>query len=176
MIFDKLIDETNLRKAWIRARQYASTNLQYFDKQAYDTFEIQLEANLIALQDALAGGEYEFSHLRVFEIPKGNDSRKIYFAEPKDAVVIQAILNVLAPIFEDEFSKFVFGYRLNVYDTESKQVFKDWPEQYDKYTTQVRTILNEAAEAWYEISDFTDFYPSINDSVLKGTLVSAKHI
>lgn len=103
-LFDKVIDETNFRKAWIKVRYYASTNLQCFDKPAYDTFEQHLDANLIALRHTVMNGIHSFSPLRVFEIPKGDDVRKIYFAEPKDAVVIQAIINVIGPIFEKDLS------------------------------------------------------------------------
>jgi hypothetical protein len=67
-LFDKFVNETNLRKAWIKARFFAITNMQYFDKVAYDTFEAHLETNLLALRQELMLEHFTFSPLRVLEM------------------------------------------------------------------------------------------------------------
>jgi hypothetical protein len=172
-LFEQVIDETNLRNAWIKARYYASTSIGYFDKYAYDGFEENLEANLVALRHKLMGQEYRFSPLRVFEIPKGDKTRKLYFATPKDSVVIQAIINVIGPIFERDFSELSFGNRLSPRESESKDPFRDWHEQYNQYITQALAILVEPTGTWYQISDIVNFYPSVNLTILKG-LIAAK--
>jgi retron-type reverse transcriptase len=171
-LFDKFVNETNLRKAWIKARFFAITNMQYFDKVAYDTFEAHLETNLLALRQELMLEHFTFSPLRVFEIPKGDATRKLYFEEPQDAVVTHAIMNVIGERFEAVLPPNIFGHRLNIGSDESKETFKRWSELYNQYTTNARSILQLPNQMWYEISDLTNYYPSINLNNLKGTITT----
>ena len=90
------------------------------------------------LHHELVSGAYHPSPLRYTTIPKGDKLRKLYFATPRDCVVIQAIINVIGPVFEAKSSDLSFGNRLNVGDIESHDIYRRWPEQYTSYISVVR--------------------------------------
>jgi retron-type reverse transcriptase len=132
-ILEQVANENNLRNAWIKVRYHARTSLEYFDKYAYDEFEENLDSNLAIIRIQLLRQEYKFGALRIFEIPKGDGVRKIYFLSPSDGVVSQAVLNVVAPTIEAQYSTSSFGNRISYATSESKNPFLDWQPQYTKY-------------------------------------------
>ena len=161
-LIEKIADESNLKNAWVKSRYFAKTSGDYFDIYAYQEFENNLDAYIATISFQLLHSNYVFGNLRIIEIPKGEDTRKIYFSTPRDAVVSQAIINVVGPIFEEGFSNRSFGNRLSYDMFESKSPFLDWFDQYTKYMSASLEILLEPDQAWYQISDIEKFYPSIN--------------
>ena len=172
-LFERIVTVDNLRNAWIKAKHHAQTEAVYFDAYAYDAFEEHLEANLAALHHEILNDTYHPAPLRYVTIPKGDQVRKLYFAEPRDSVVIQAVVNVIGPLFEAEFSEYSFGNRLNIGDRESHDIYRRWQDQYSSYVSVVRSFLNEGPDAWYLITDIENFYPSIRLERLCG-LIAAK--
>jgi retron-type reverse transcriptase/serine/threonine protein kinase len=172
-LFERMVTVDNLRNAWIKAKHHAQTEAVYFDAYAYDAFEEHLEANLAALYHEILNDTYHPAPLRYVTIPKGDQVRKLYFAEPRDSVVIQAVINVVGPLFEAEFSEYSFGNRLNIGDRESHDIYRRWQDQYSSYVSVVRGFLNEGPDAWYLITDIENFYPSIRLERLRG-LIAAK--
>jgi RNA-directed DNA polymerase len=169
-LFDRVISLDNIRSAWIKAKHYAQTEAAYFDSYAYDIFEEHLEANLAALHSALLNNTYHPAPLRYIAIPKGDKVRKVYFTDPHDSVVMQAVVNVIGPIFEAEFSDYSFGNRLSVGDKESHDIYRRWQDRYNSYIGVVRSFLNEGPDAWYLITDIQNCYPSINLERLRGLI------
>ena len=166
-MLSQIASENNLKSAWIKICFHAKTSMEYFDKFAYDEFEENLELNLAIIRYQLLNQRYEFSNLRIFEIPKGDDEkRKVYFLSPKDGVVAQAVINVIAPIFEMQFSHHSYGNRISYANNESKNPFLDWQDQYTKYVNQILSILELNPNHWYQITDITNYYPSIDKSKL----------
>ena len=90
-MLEQIANDNNLRNAWIKTSYHARTSLEYFDKYAYDEFEENINSNLAIIRHQLLKHEYKFGDLRIFEIPKGDDKRKIYFLNPSDGIVSQAI-------------------------------------------------------------------------------------
>ncbi len=88
-------------------------------------------------------------------------------------MVIQAVINVIGPVFEAEFSECSFGNRLNIGDRESHDIYRRWQDQYNSYVSVVRSFLDEGPDAWYLITDIENFYPSIRLERLRG-LIAAK--
>ena len=173
--FERIVAVDNLRTAWIKAKHYARTEEVCFDAYAYGAVEEHLEANLAVLRHELASGEYRPAPLRYVAIPKGDRVRKLYFAAPRDCVVIQAVINVIGPIFEAQFSDLSFGNRLNVGDSESHDIYHRWQDQYTRYNSVVRGFLNAGPDAWYLITDIEDFYPSIRIERLYGLIAAEVH-
>ena len=137
---ERIAEEVNLLKSWIKVKHFASTSMPYFDRLAYEVFEDCLNENLKVLQSKLLAGEYQFSPLRYYEVPKGTETRRLYFLKPSDDVVAQAVINVIGPVFEDGFSDTSFGNRLNVRQEESKEIFRSWPSQYEQYAGNIRRL------------------------------------
>jgi retron-type reverse transcriptase len=170
-IFQRMCDEKNLRTAWIKARYHASTTFEYFDKYAYDLFEEYLDENISALRFMLLNGTFNFSPLRIIVVPKkSGETRKLYFPTPQDNTVIQAMLNIIGPIFEQDFSIISYGNRLNIADNESKDPFLEWYNQYTQYINQALKITALVGDAWYQLSDIFNFYPSIDKATLKSLI------
>jgi hypothetical protein len=162
-MLEQIANDNNLRNAWIKVSYHARTSLEYFDKYAYDEFEENIDSNLSIIRYQLLKQEYKFDTLRIFEIPKGDDTRKIYFVRPSDGIVCQAIINIIAPIFESRFSTNSFGNRISYATSESKNPFLDWQSQYTKYLNRILSMLELAPSYWYQITDVTNFYPSIDN-------------
>lgn len=165
-MLEQIANDNNLRNAWIKTSYHARTSLEYFDKYAYDEFEENIDSNLAIIRHQLLKHEYKFGDLRIFEIPKGDDKRKIYFLSPSDGIVSQAIINVIAPLFESQFSTHSFGNRISYSTSESKNPFLEWQYQYTKYINNILSMLELAPSYWYQITDVTNFYPSINKQKL----------
>lgn len=169
-MFESITTIDNLRRAWLKALNHAQLEDVFFDHYGYQQFSSFLEPNLISLQHELVSGSYEPAPLRYTTIPKGERERKIYFTAPKDTVVIQAVMNVIGPLFEQQFSNACFGYRLNIGAEDGGMPYKRWQGSYNDYTTTVRSFLNQGTNAWYLIADIENFYPSINRNRLRGLI------
>ncbi len=145
-MLEQIANDNNLRNAWIKTSYHARTSLEYFDKYAYDEFEENIDSNLAIIRRQLLKHEYKFSDLRIFEIPKGDGKRKIYFLSPSDGIVSQAIINVVAPLFESQFSTHSFGNRISYSTSESKNPFLEWQYQYTKYINNILSCWN-----WHQV-------------------------
>lgn len=169
-LFEELTSIDNLRKAWVRAEYYARTQDVFYDGYAYRRFDSYLETNLRIVQHELSQGIYEPNPLRYVMIPKDDDHRKVYFASPRDSTVIQAIINVVGPMFESRFVSSSLGNRLNIDEVGSDSPYRRWQDQYNEYVTIIRSFLNMGPDAWYLITDIEDFYPTIAIGRLLGIL------
>ncbi len=171
-LFDRIVSLDNLRNAWIKAKHYARTEEVYFDAYAYGAIEDHLEASLLALHQELRDGSYTPAPLRYITIPKGEKERRIYFAAPRDSVVIQAVINVIGPIFEAHFSGQSYGYRLSFGDQENRSPFRRWQDQYGRFAAFVEGFLDQGPDAWYLVTDIQAFYPSVHRDWLRGLLAA----
>jgi len=177
--FDQFTSIDNLRKAWIKAKDYASTEHIFYDEFAFNEFTEHIDAKLLSLAFDLNQETYTPKPLRFVSIPKGDKQRKVYFSSPRDTVVMQAILNVIGPIFENLFSPMSFGNRLNVGHDESKETYHRWQDQYTNYVSTIRGFWNSGPDAWYVITDIENFYPTVSLDWLMGlidTQISDKRI
>jgi retron-type reverse transcriptase len=95
-LFDTFCSYDNLHKAWRKAYKGSNRNADSL------RFFYRLETELLALQEALASGEWQPQPYRYFEIfdPK---QRTISVASFRDRVVHHALIRVLEPVYERRF-------------------------------------------------------------------------
>ena len=88
---------------------------------------------------------------------------------------MQALLNVVGPIFENLFSPMSFGNRLNVGVDEFKETYHRWQDQYSNYVSTIRGFWNSGPDAWYIITDIENFYPTVSLEWLMGLIDTQTH-
>jgi len=159
----------NLLLAWRKVKAYARDHDVYFDSKLFELYEERLEANLHELGRELAGlaerGEpYEpgpFRHLRITK-PKGGFRDIAIMSRIEDRIVVQAILNVLAPRIEKDFSPNSFGHRLAANFDKSDLIFERWPELWGKYQKKLRKFLWTPSDCAYVKGDIAAFYDKVD--------------
>ncbi len=161
----------NLLLAWRKVKAFASEHDVYFDSKLFDLYEEHLEANLHELVNKLMGlaerGEpYQpgpFRHLRITKTNGGIRDIAI-MARIEDRIVIQALLNVLAPKIEKHFSPNSFGHRLAKSFEKSDLIFERWPTLWGQYQEKLRKFLWSPTGCVYLQADITAFYDKVDRS------------
>ena len=173
-LFEQIVSEKNLHKAWVKVKNYAKSQDLYQNHYEFETFQQNLEANILTLKYELENNHYEVSPFREIRIPRPDDRiRKILFAKPKDRVVAQAIVNVIDHLFEADFSKNSYGNRLNLDINEHRYIFKRWQDQYIEYSAKAKKFLDSPPEFYYLKADIESFYDNVDTQRLLG-LISEK--
>jgi RNA-directed DNA polymerase len=110
---DKVSTLANLRAGFAKVK--ANRGGAGVDHQTIEMFERCLEENLEKLSQSLKGGSYRPQAVRRVWIPKPGSKEKRPLGIPtvRDRVVQAALLNVLEPIFERDFSERSYGFRPN---------------------------------------------------------------
>lgn len=109
-LIDKVYLPRNLAEAWEKVR--SNKGCAGVDRRTIQHFEKHADRLLSALHEQLKAGTYSTQAIRRVWIPKA-DGRKRPLGIPTvaDRVVQQAVLNVLAPIFERKFVESSHGFR-----------------------------------------------------------------
>ena len=109
-LIDKVYSPRNLAEAWDKVRR--NKGCAGVDRRTVQHFEKHADRLLRALHEQLKSGTYSTQAIRRVWIPKA-DGRKRPLGIPTvaDRVVQQAVLNVLAPIFERKFVESSHGFR-----------------------------------------------------------------
>lgn len=99
-----------MREAFARTRKDGAVGI---DGVTADTYEANLDANLVALLDRIKSGTYRAPPVRRVHIPKGDGSqtRPIGIPTLEDKIAQRAILMLLEPIYEGDFCPFSYGFR-----------------------------------------------------------------
>jgi len=109
-LYDKVYALPNLRAAWKRVR--ANKGAPGCDGQTVEQFGANEEANLERLHQSLREKKYRPQRVRRVEIPKsGGGTRPLGIPTVRDRIVQQALLQVLSPIYEAQFSPRSHGFR-----------------------------------------------------------------
>jgi RNA-directed DNA polymerase len=105
-----LIDLEWLLEAYRRTRKDGAVGV---DGQTAADYEADLTANLQSLLDRLHSGTYRAPPVRRVQIPKGNSSetRPIGIPTFEDKLLQRAVLMLLEPIYEQDFSDCSYGFR-----------------------------------------------------------------
>ena len=105
-----LIDLEWLLEAYRRTRKDGAVGV---DGQTAADYDVDLMTNLQSLLDRVQSGTYRAPPVRRVQIPKGNSSetRPIGIPTFEDKLLQRAVLMLLEPIFEQEFSDSSYGFR-----------------------------------------------------------------
>jgi RNA-directed DNA polymerase len=111
-LIDKVYRIDNLTKAFKAVK--SNKGAPGIDGETIETFEANMEANIIKLNHELKTEAYEPLPVRRVYIDKDDGSKRpLGIPTVRDRVVQQALKNVLEPIFEPSFHPSSYGYRPN---------------------------------------------------------------
>lgn len=111
-LIDKVYSEKNLWAAWRKVRRNKGTH--GLDRVTIHAYEQDVEKHLRELQRKLMEQRYEPLPARRVYIPKAGDTqqmRPLSIPTVTDRVCQQAVYQVLAPLFDKDFSNRSFGFR-----------------------------------------------------------------
>jgi len=166
--FENVYRKSNLYRAWEQIKDYARVNEAFFDIHAFENFEEHLEENIETLRFELRTHTYSPTPYRWYLIPKkrkGDDFeyRRMAFVHPRDYVVIQAIINVIGPVFEKSFSNnSCLGYRLDTEGKTGNSIFDSWQSAWQRRKRRVTDFLHHPEHFYYIKADILSFYDNID--------------
>lgn len=109
-LMERVVDPANLEKAWTKVR--GNRGAPGPDGITIDAFPEQYRAHWPGIRQQLLDGTYWPSPARRKSIPKGDGSeRHLGIPNVMDRLIQQAILLILTPIFDPDFSESSFGFR-----------------------------------------------------------------
>lgn len=110
ILMEQVASRANLFRACRKVK--ANKGSAGVDRQTVHELAGWLEANWQELREDLLEGRYEPNPVRGVEIPKpGGGLRQLGIPTVKDRLVQQAILQVLTPLLDPEFSESSYGFR-----------------------------------------------------------------
>ena len=109
-LYDRMLSAKRLHQSFQRVR--ANKGAAGIDGQTIESFGAKLEENVDMLIRELREKSYRPQPVRRVEIPKPQGGvRKLGIPAVRDRVVQQALLEILQPIFEENFHPSSYGYR-----------------------------------------------------------------
>lgn len=182
-ILHKYFNNENLKLSWERVIRWQERTIK--DQFGIKSFRINLDENLNNLSKLLISGKYIPIKPEKFFVPKSTKMQRtktILCIE--DAIVYQAIANVIAVSAYDKVSKnnhFVFGSvlhpetklgtkLLNSLNESNFFFFQFWKGLYQKYKDSVVKAITEDKVTHKFITDITGFFDSIPHYNLLETL------
>ena len=98
-----------LRESFYQLKRLSAPGV---DGQSWEAYEGRLEENLRELYESLHRGSYRPNPARRVLIPKADGTeRPISIQSVRDKVAQMAIVNILEPIYEEQFLGFSYGFR-----------------------------------------------------------------
>ena len=111
-LMEKIVNRSNLNLAYKRVK--ANKGAPGIDGMTVNEMSAFIAEHKERLLESLLSGTYQPQPVREVDIPKpGGGSRQLGIPTVIDRLVQQAILQVLQPIFETQFSNNSFGFRPN---------------------------------------------------------------
>jgi RNA-directed DNA polymerase len=113
-LIDKVYTKENLRSGFRQVK--TNRGGAGVDHETIERYEAHLEENLEKLSRELKEGKYRPQAIKRQWIPKAGSGKQRPLGIPtvRDRVAQAALLNVLEPIFEQEFSERSYGFRPNL--------------------------------------------------------------
>ena len=109
-LLEQILSPTNLNQAYKRVRSNKGSG--GIDKMEVESLQDYLVNNKDKLIQSILDGSYRPNPVRRVEIPKENGKkRELGIPTVVDRVVQQAIMQVLSPIYERQFSPSSYGFR-----------------------------------------------------------------
>lgn len=124
------------------------------DGMTVEELPVHLKAHWSELREQLLSGAYRPQMVKQQLIPKGNgEMRKLGIPTVLDRFIQQALLQVLQPLFDPEFSEHSYGFR-------PKRSAHDAVVQAQRYVQEGRRIVVDV--------DLEQFFDRVNHDVLMG--------
>ncbi|MBC8549421.1 MAG: hypothetical protein H8D23_07205, partial [Candidatus Brocadiales bacterium] len=180
----RITSETNLLLAWHRVKN-SQENEVWYDVEEVDRYERFLSINLSLLSQrlqflngkAIPFTPYDLVKVRKFkdQDPNLDSIRPIAIMNLEDYIVAQAIINVVAPIYDnhDVFHENSFGNRLaDHYDTNPRNLLY-WDKQWSNYSGKIFQAIRDFPYNQFLKIDLSKYYETIpQDNLI--TLFSEK--
>ena len=105
-----LIDEACLERSFRKLHRWAATGI---DNRSYSDYEQDLGANIHDLHQRLKSGRYKAPDIRRAWISKGDGKgkRPLGISTIEDKIVQRAVSDLLSVIYENDFSRYSYGFR-----------------------------------------------------------------
>lgn len=111
-LLEKILDNNNLYKAYKQV--YKNKGASGVDGVTVEELGIYMCQHKEEIKEQIRNLKYKPSPVRRVEIPKENGKmRKLGIPTVVDRVIQQAIVQVITPLFEPQFSETSYGFRLN---------------------------------------------------------------
>ena len=182
LILDNILEHIasieNLKISYFKLKKYcAEQEGVFFDIFDFEFFENTFDENIqlisIGLKNKIKVPNIKFD---ILKIPKkinaeGNiEYRKMAYCSVFDQLIIQAVINIIAPILETQFQDASYGYRLNLKSAKTNDIFEDWTEKYPQFRSNVLNKLREPEIKYYLCCDIKGYYDNIHKSTLIGQI------
>lgn len=92
--------------------------------------------------------------------------RTMAYSTIYDQVILQAIFNVIAPLFESKMQESSYGYRWDVSGERANLIFKDWREYYPRFRSRVLDEIRRNPNGVYICCDIKGYYDHIDHEIL----------
>ena len=153
-LMELVCERQNLQGALKRVRKNKGS--PGIDGMTVEELPEHLKAHWSELREHLLTGTYRPQRVKQQLIPKGNgEMRKLGIPTVLDRFIQQALLQVLQPIFDAEFSEYSYGFR-------PKRSAHDAVVQAQRYVQEGRRIVVDV--------DLEQFFDRVNHDVLMGKL------
>ena len=109
-LLEQILGRDNLFQAYFRVKR--NKGAAGIDQITVDQLGLYLKRNWIGVKASILNGTYKPQAVKQVEIPKATGgSRKLGIPTVVDRLIQQAILQILTPIFDPDFSESSFGFR-----------------------------------------------------------------
>jgi hypothetical protein len=173
-ILGSLADPENIINAYWRLKKYhKDEDVGFYDEFDFEFFESNLEINAKYIARALETKEnIPFVGYLKINLPKKVDQenrmhyRQMTYSTIFDQVLIQGIFNIVSQFLESEFQDYSYGYRCDLTNTKSENIFYDWREYYPYFRNRVLVTLRQNNIKYYICSDIKGFYDNVRHDLL----------
>ncbi|MBC8486291.1 MAG: hypothetical protein H8D45_09665 [Bacteroidetes bacterium] len=177
---DRIVSESNLLLAWQRVKN-SLENEVWYDREEVERFESFLGLNIALLSEKLKklkGKAIQFSPYQLIKVRKDNgDYRPIAVMDIEDHIITQAIMNVVAPVFDNEtnFYKHNYGHRINDDYDKSLRNLKYWENQWGQYSLKIAESISHYIFNGFIKIDLLKYYEKIPHDKLKALFADDKY-
>jgi len=149
-LYDKVYAPKNLEEAWKRVR--SNRGAPGWDRETIQAFEAHAEANLQRLHEELRTKRYRPQPARRKEIEKPDGGlRPLGIPCVRDRIAQQAVVQVLTPIYDPEFSDGSHGFR---------------PQRGPQTAQRAVDLAIWEGGAWVVDADVTKFFDTVDHEML----------
>jgi len=175
---EQIISKKNLILAWKKVHKFAREHDLYFDEIEFREFEERADAYITVLhhqlrqliEDDVPWEPQPFRDIRIRKL--SGDFREVVIpSSVQDRILIQAILNIVAPKIEPRMSPNSFGHRLSSEFESTDCVFTPWIELYGNYHKKLRSFLDSPESYYYIKTDISSFYSGVNLEMMREKVV-----